>query len=106
MRFRHMYMTVGSILVMFIWLLSDPDTGIIQNLPFGAGAIATLVILLKSILYVGMLHLSRKALLDYIDLAPYFQKAFQTSEGSGRALMAVAIMCVAIALVMIASVIA
>lgn len=104
MRFRHIYMIIGSILTLLLWLLTDPDTGFIQNLGFGASTVATIVILLKSVFYVALLHMSRKALIDYIDLKPYFDKALQTSEGAGRALMAVAIMMIAIAIVMLAAV--
>lgn len=104
MRFRHVYMGLGSFLTLLLWLLSDPDTGFIENLPFGASTVATIVILLKSVFYVALLHLSRRALLDYIDLNTYFQKALQTSEGAGRALMAVAIIMVSISIVMFAAV--
>ncbi len=102
-RFRHVYMTLGSILTILLWLLSDPDAGLIENLPFGASTVATLVILLKSIFYVALLHLSRRALIDYINLSDYFTKALQTSEGAGRALVAVSVMCVAISIVMFAA---
>lgn len=104
LRFRHIYMGLGSILTLFLWLLSDPDIGFIENLSFGASTVATIVILLKSVFYIAMLHLSRKALIDYVDLQPYFQKALQTSEGAGRALIAVAILCIAISIVMFAAV--
>lgn len=102
-RFRHVYMTLGSILTILLWLLSDPDAGLITDLPFGASTIATLVILLKSIFYVALLHLSRRALIDYIDLSEYFTKALQTSEGAGRALIAVSIIMVSISVVMFAA---
>ena len=102
-RFRHVYMTLGSILTVLLWLLSDPDAGLITNLPFGASTVATLVILLKSIFYVAMLHLSRRALIDYVNLSDYFTKALQTSEGAGRALIAVGIMMVSISIVMFAA---
>ncbi|MCK9516974.1 MAG: hypothetical protein M0Q87_13195 [Ottowia sp.] len=103
MRFRHIYMGVGSLLVILIWLLTDPDMGIISNMGFGASTVATLVILLKSVLYVAVLHLSRKALSDYLDMETVFKKAMETSEGAGRATMAVSIMMLAIAVVMFAA---
>ncbi len=97
-------MTLGSILTILLWLLSDPDSGLIQNLPFGASTVATLLILMKTIFYVAMLHLSRRALIDYIDLNTYFVKALQTSEGAGRALVAVGIIMLSISVVMMAAV--
>lgn len=104
MRFRHKYMLVFSILTIVAMFLTDPDSGLVQNLPFGAGGIATLLILLKSVLYVTMLHLSRRALFDYLDLEEYFLKAKETPEGAGKALQGVAIAMVAIAIVILASV--
>lgn len=103
MRFRYIYMGLGSFLTILLWLLTDPDSGFIENLPFGASTVATIAILLKSVWYVAFLHLSRRALLDYLDLKSYFDKAMQTSEGAGRALVAVAIMMVAISVVMFAA---
>lgn len=104
LRFRHAYMTIGSFFVILIWMLTDPDNNLVSKLPFGASTIATLIVLLKSVLYVTMLHLSRKALMDYLDLETVFKKAMQTSEGAGRVFMGVAIMCAAIGIVIYAAV--
>jgi len=104
MRFRHIYMGVGSALVIFIWLLTDPDLGLIDSMTFGAGTFATLVILLKSIVYVAVLHLSRKALMDYLDLETAMKKAMQTSEGAGKVVQGVGLMMIAIAIVILAAV--
>lgn len=103
LRFRHSFMSIGSILVIFLWMITDPDDNIITHLPFGASTIATLVILLKSILYISLLHLSRKALMDYLDLKTVMDKAMQTSEGAGRVFMGVAIVFVAIAITIYAA---
>ncbi len=96
-------MTLGSLLVIILWLLTDPDDNIISHLPFGASTIATLVILLKSILYISVWHLTRKAVLDYLDLKTVMQKAMQSPEGAGRVAMSVAIIYVAIAIVIYAA---
>ena len=103
MRFRHLLLGLGSILTIAVLLLSDPDNGVIQNLPFGSGTVSTLIILLTSILYIGLLHLGRKSLMDYIDLEQYFKKALSSSEGSGLAIIGVGTMMVAIAIVIFAS---
>jgi hypothetical protein len=93
----------GTILTLFMWLITDPDAGLIENMTIGVGTVATLVILLKSVFYIGMLHISRKALLDYIDLGTYFVKALETPEGSGSAIIGVGIMMLSIALVIYAA---
>ena len=36
MRFRNVFLGIGSLLVVAVLLLSDPDSGLIRNLPFGA----------------------------------------------------------------------
>jgi hypothetical protein len=104
MRFRNIFLGVGSALVVFVLLLSDPDGGLVSNLPFGSGVLTTLIILVSSVLYIGLLHLARKALADYLDLEVYFKKALLSPEGSGMALIAVAIMMVSISIVILASV--
>jgi hypothetical protein len=104
MRFRNVYMGLGSSLVIFIWLLSDPDTGILQSLPMGASTIATLIISLKTVLYVAILHISRKALVDYLDLKSVFEKAVATSQGAGYVAIAIGLFNVAIAIVIYAAV--
>jgi len=103
-RFRNVFLGIGSLLVFLVLLLSDPDSEIVQNLPFGASTIATVIILITSIFYIGFLHFSRKALLDYIDLEELFDKAKMTPEGAGLALIAVSIMMVSISLMVMAAV--
>ena len=68
---------------------------------FGASTVATLVVLTKSLLYVTLLHYSRKALFDYIDLSEYFESAKRDGD-SGEALIALAIFTLAIAVVIYA----
>lgn len=104
LRFRHVYMGIGSLLVILILMLTDPDNAIVAKLPFGAGTTASLIILLTSFLYVTVLHLSRKALIDYIDLQEFFKKALLTPEGAGKALIGVGLMMIAIAIVILAAV--
>lgn len=103
MRFRHVYMGLGTFFVLVLSMLTDPDSGFIHALPFGAGTIATLVILLKSILYTGLLHMTRKGLLDYFDYEEFVNKAKETSEGAGHALVGVGLYIVAMAIVIFAA---
>lgn len=103
MRFRHVFIGLGSLLTIVVLLLSDPDGGFINNLPFGSGTLATLIILVSSILYIGLLHFSRKGLFDYIDLEIYFKKALQTPEGSGLAIIGIGLVMVAVSIVILAA---
>lgn len=104
LRFRHAFLGLGGFLTVLVLFLSDPDVGLVQNLPFGAGAFSVLITLVISILYIGVLHLARRALADYIDLEVYFKKALLTPEGAGLAIIGVALMMVSIGLVILAAV--
>ncbi|MEM5878405.1 MAG: hypothetical protein QXF12_06025 [Candidatus Aenigmatarchaeota archaeon] len=103
MRMRHVYMIIGGLLVILLLLLSDPDSGLIRNLPFGSGVVSLLIVLFSSVLYVGFLHVSRKALIDYIDLEVYFKRALQTPEGAGQAIIGVGLIMISISLVILAA---
>jgi hypothetical protein len=104
MRYRHTFLGIGSFLVAVLWLLSDPDLGLITKLGFGASTLATFIITTKAVIYIGLLHLGRKALVDYIDLEVYFNKALQSSEGSGYAIMAISVMMLSISVLIFAAV--
>lgn len=104
LRFRHIYTIIGSLIVLLAWLGTDPDLGLISGLPFGASTLAMIVILSKSVLYVALLHYSRKALLDYLDLKTLLVKASESSQGAGLAMIAVAGIMISISLVILASV--
>lgn len=104
MRFRDIFLGVGSFLVLVLLLLSDPQSGIIAQLPFGAATLGLVLNLVIAIFFVGFLHFSRKALLDYLDLEIYFKKAIESPVGAGLALISVGLMMVSIALAVLAAV--
>lgn len=103
-RFRSTFMYFGGVFVILIYILTDPDTGVIQNLPFGASTLVLLSTLLKSIWYVTLLHASRRALLDYLDLASLFKKAEESPEGAGYGVIGVGLIMVALAICITAAV--
>lgn len=103
MRFRYKFLGLGSVAVILLLLVSDPDSKIVQHLPFGSGTVSILVNLVISILYIGILHLGRKALMDYIDLEDFFKQALKTPEGSGQAIIGIGLFSVAIAIVVFAA---
>lgn len=104
MRFRDIFLGIGSALVLVLLLLSDPQSGIISQLPFGAATLGLILNLVIAIFFVGFLHFSRKALLDYIDLELFFKKAMEQPTSAGLALVAVGLIMVSIALVVLAAV--
>ena len=103
MRFRNVFLGIGSILVFLLVLMSDPSSGFINQLPFGSSTLGLIINLVICLFYVGFLHLARKALLDYIDLEIFFKKAIESPEGAGNALIAIGLMMVSISLIVIAA---
>ena len=106
LRFRNLYMYIGTFLVVLLYLATDPDSGFIESLPFGASTLAMLVITLKAIMYVTILHLSRKALFDYpeADFQKLARQAMATSQGAGSFAIAMAVVMLAVSLLIFAAV--
>ncbi len=102
MRFRYVYMGLIVTLVLALLLLTDPDSGLIDNLPFGATTLVYILFCFKSVLGVVFLHVSRRALLDYIDLKSVFDKAMTSSEGAGSATIGIGLIFLSIALIFLA----
>lgn len=103
MRFRHVFLTIGSLLTLLVLLISDPDGGFVQNLPFGSGTASTLIILVTSILYIGLLHIARKGLFDYLDLESLGRKAINDSIGASIIFLGVCVAMLAISIVILAA---
>ena len=103
-RFRYLYMGLFSILALLSLFVTDPDSKLVTALPIAAGFVATIVLLVSAVLYVTLLHLSRRAMFDYVDLSVFFTKAMETSTGAGLALIGVGLSSVAISIVILASV--
>ena len=85
MRFRDLFMSVGSGIVLLALVTSDPDIGFLQALPFGGSTLAGLLIFSKSIFALAFAHYGRKALFDYPegDFQTAAKKALETSVGAG-----------------------
>ena len=101
MRFRYVFMGVGSFLVLVLLFLTDPDT-VKYNLPFGASTIAYLILLARFVILITMMHCGRRALSDYIDVSEVYNKAKQTCEGAGMVFIGVSIMMLSISLLILA----
>lgn len=84
-RFRNLFLLVGSALVLAVLMATDPDEGLLTG--FWALSIA------KGIVAVAFVHLARKALMDYpeADMRTLFRLARSSATGAGLALIAQAI---------------
>jgi hypothetical protein len=98
-RFRFTYIWVFGILSMLAAALADPDQGFIRQLPFGASTIATLIILTKGIVYCGLLHFSRKGLMDYFDMEEAWNRSKNNPLAAAVYTLGVGLYTVAMALV-------
>lgn len=103
-RFRHLYMAFFSVVIILAMLLADPDNGLIQELPFGAGTIAMLLMTVRAVIYITLLHVSRRALMDYVDLEVYFEEAKKGNVAAGLAIAGTGIVMIAIAILIAAAV--
>ena len=103
-RFRDKFILVGFIITLLAFIVSDPDLGIITELPAGALLISITLVLAKCFPFILMLHLSRKALLDYISFDDLYYKAKQEPCGAGLMAIAVGLVFVSIAVVIHAAV--
>lgn len=103
LRFRYVYMGIGVFLVLSLMFILDPDSGIVTDLPFGAQTITQLAALAKMVLYVGMFHLSMRALADYLDKHEFMQKAKEHPIGAGLVLVGQGLTGIAVAILSVAA---
>ncbi len=87
-RFRNLFLILGSALVLAALFFTDPDKGLSTAMLLQA--------LVVPVLAVGIAHLARKALFDYLDLGETIRKACETSEGSSRVVLAICIVLAAL----------
>lgn len=101
-RARNIYVGLGCLLVVILLILVDPDHGLIRQLPFGAGAMVTLVYMAKGILGSSLLYITRKAMFDYpeADLRSIARDARRTPEGAGYYAISIAIQTLAYAIIL------
>lgn len=85
LRFRHLFLAGGSVVVLAALLATDPDKGLTTGM--------LVLSLVTPLLAVGFVHLARKALFDYpeADARALFSKAREHPVGAGLALVAIAI---------------
>lgn len=85
MRFRHLFLLGGGIIVLAALLFTDPDGGVSTGM-----LMLKMVIPVLAILFA---HVARKALFDYdeADFQSLLRKASESPTGAGLALVAIAI---------------
>lgn len=102
-RARSFFFTLGISLMIALWLVTDPDAAIVTNMPVGAKLLMILTNLSVYFLYVLAFHWSRKFIFDYFDLRRFLDRARETPEGSGLAVVGMGLFCMAFAIVLYAA---
>lgn len=104
MRKRSIFIWIGVFVAFGLWLSTDPDLGLFQNLPFGASLVSLITILVSAIPWLIVLHLARKAIFDYeiADFRKLLEAAVDSPTGAGLAALALAMGFVAISIVVAA----
>ena len=103
---RTTFLAYGFTFWILNMLVSDPDLGLVQNLPIGSFTI-TMISLLSWFFPVAILyHVTRKGLFDYYDTENMLKVARTSSEGAGKAVIGMAINNLAVAILIAAVIIA
>lgn len=89
----------GSFLVILAMYLTDPDKGLIRNLPFGSSTTTFLIYLCTAIIGVGLLYLCERALFYYVNYYEVYTKALKTENGPGLIMLAISLQMVAVAII-------
>jgi hypothetical protein len=99
---RNLFQYFGSLVVLGLLFVMDPDGGLIQDLEWGATTVASVLLILKSALGIVLIHWSGKLLFDYIDRQDIYNKVMNdptNSTGAGLFVVATSLYAVAFALV-------
>lgn len=99
MRFRNISILIGSVAAFLFIFLSDPALSPGLGLAFGAQTVLAVKSIVTLSLAALVLHLSRKTLFDYLDVSKFFEKANETPQGSGLALIGLGLVLIAFAIV-------
>jgi hypothetical protein len=89
-RARDNYTFIFTSAVVLLLFLADPDSGLIQNLPFGASAVATIIVTLRPVIIITLIHYTRKWIFDYVDLGDIYEKVMKSRNATSQALFALA----------------
>lgn len=100
LKFRHYSTVIGLIIAIVALFGTDPGAGLI-HVPFGAEVLSKLSGLPAATFGVTLIYLGTKTLLDYFDMGKLHDRAYETPQGAGLALIAAAITRLAVALVII-----
>lgn len=103
LRFRNIYLIGFSVITLALLFLTSPDVHILDGLEYGGGFVATLVLLMRAVVYVAILHFSRKALFDYIDLEYIYDRCKENPIALGLFAVMIGLAMISIAALIVAA---
>ena len=103
-RFRNVYMIYFGIVVLLLMVFSDPDNGFIQQLPFGASTVATLVLMGRVVLYAALFHVTRRGLFDYVNFRVLLEESLKGNVAAAIGALAICVAMIPIAMLIVAAV--
>lgn len=105
-RTRNVYAVYGSIAVIVLWVLSDPNKAMLASLDLSPNTTNMILYALRSVLFSSILLVTGKAMMDYEEAKfdKLGQKALETSQGAALFAIAVSIKYIAFAIVIAAGV--
>lgn len=106
LRFRNAYAVYGTIIVLAVWILSDPDHGKLGQFKFSASTVNMILYALRSVIFSSILLITGKAMLDYNEAKfdVLGKKAIQEPLGAAVFAIAVSLKYIAFAIVIAAGV--
>lgn len=103
MKFRHIFIALTCMVSMLALLVSDPDANLLSQLSFGASTIRPIVAICAVFLYIGVLYIGRRGIMDFADFEKLYEKALESPVGAGLFAIAASIVMLSIAVAMIAA---
>lgn len=103
-RRRNVQLILWTVISLVLWLTTDPDLGLYQDLPFGGSVVALITTLVTALPFLLIFHIARKVLFDYAsaDYNKILLRALRTPIGSGLAAISLSIMMLAIGIIIAA----
>lgn len=103
-RFRNVYMVYFGIVVLLLMIVSDPDNGLIQQLPFGASQVATLILMSRVVLYAALFHITRRGLFDYVNYREFLSQSLKGNMAAAIGALAISVAMIPVAMLIVAAV--
>ncbi len=103
MSIRNKVLLLACFVVVMLFFMTDPDFGLITNMSFGAGTVASLLYIAKGLLAATLLYIVRKVMHDYpvADFEKLGEEAKKSPVGAGQYAISISLMTIAYSIVIV-----